>query len=1037
MENREDNLQPEVPEWLTVYRDLAVKAHQLRQANDHTGAKQLFEEALAFIQDEKKKNPDEKKLGRLEMILHFSVLDCLIFLQSPPSSVMEGMHKYGESLKEFMIDFSRTNEKFAKVPDLFTDNFTATDILQFKNILKEFEQIISVSQNDEFSPEQNEKLGIFYLFLNKFFETAQQFFCFSTTMINEGEECKKLFRETANQTIEIFDRLDEESLNHEDIREYKNYINTWFSIYADIMDATYALYVKDHVFDSNWAFQEKDVDMLWSNIETSLGSETDHAAQNQDNQNVAAQAMELLIDVYSTEALMNIDNYENAINGLDKISEQAKKLKQPERLIFLNHLKRAIIARKYLLEMHYDEGTFLSQLNPTSFFGSRSKGSEDTQLSETQYEDTDFVGDFTFSKVDPFDVKTTQMHGNPGWASAMALPDEDDFALQSIANEFVPTRVYEQTELRRKALRKDEVYMNWEARFVQEMRKDLEMAKIYIPENIKKDNHILNKWLAIIEARILLYDYRRSKEDDDDSKSRDPQEDMSISIAGLIDDSQPSVHLARIEELILKYTETLKGTYFRQIVEIYIILGWVYIEKIELMKDALSQEEDIDIEDEPFVCFDKARHYLCKAFNILQDLGGGSEIMHNEIRRAYAKLEFIKKSKTANENEAMLPSIDAEAKKFRKGEWNKAFCNILRSENLTKIKGYKQALLIEFEKKAKQLISNITSVGIFTDNSDITSGTFFQNDVAKGGMFKTFIKVPENDSLVLGIQSELPIPNETLELLPEFVSHIFRLYKINDLRHKLETIKNEKFKNPIKKQILFNACKITQDLLPEDLVKENEHIRQNYLKKLFDAYELEHHHAIDTEDALYIAMLYDIGMAGIDSYFLNNSTELLPFERIKLEQHIEAGIEILRGILGVEEFNDILMVSMLHHQRTNEQGYPKQLDDVENPRAAKNLMMFMQNLSDAEVESIGTTEDLNDRMMFVVNMLAICDTFKGIISKRKSHGINIENADDDNKIKIFLANQALTQFPIEMVEFVERTIFPHEGVGFFWELDEK
>lgn len=808
MEKNESNS----AEWLTAYRENSIQAHKLRQANDHAGAMQLFDEALDFIEDEKQKDNIDDKLTWLETTLLYAKLDCQILLQETPSEVMKNLHRYGENLKQMMIDISEIHPKFKGIPGVFEDDFTATDIKQLVYAIERFDEIVGNVDKEDLSQEQLEKIAMFYFYLSNYFQTAQLFFGFSTMMIKEGEQCKEMFRATANRTIEIFDELDDEYLQTRDLKKYKDYVNKWYSIYADIMDATYALYVKDQVFESNWDFQEKDIKMLWKIVEGSLAEESDDEALNQMNQNAAAQAMELLMDVFSTEALMNIDNYERALGGLDKISEQTKNLKEPTKVIFYNHLKRAIIARKYLLDMRYNERLVLSQLNPVSFFNRKKQGSEDTAVAGTQYEDTDLAdveisraGNFTFSE------RTTKaIDGLADRPSALSLPDEDELALISMVSDFISTNVYEQSEEKSRELRKNSKYIEWEKTFIEQLRKDLEFAHIYLPGGKGDINHISNKWLAILEARLYLYEYFHSIEEED------PKE----KIMEVLDDHTPLAKLERIEAMLLKYAETPKGTYFRQIVEIFIILGWVNVEKND---------------------FSKAKKYLCEAFNMLKDMGDDSQTLHNEIRRAYAKLKFLESP------DSDLPTIDRDAKVYRKDRWNKAFCEVLKS-------GDPKAIVAEFKEKAREFVPQIVNIQVFSDNSGLPNGVFVKNDIARGGMYKTVIKVPQNSGKVLGIQSELPIPPEVLELLPEYAVYIFNLQELNDFRNKLPEVKDDKFKAALEKIILSKSNEIAQGLMSESEKAVNITMREKFYKKLVNSYNLGLHHMVNAEYADQLAV---------------------------------------------------------------------------------------------------------------------------------------------------------------------------------------
>jgi phosphoribosyl-ATP pyrophosphohydrolase len=983
-------------DWMTIYRNNSIEAHKLRQANDHIGAKKLFEQALEVIEEEMQKGNDDERLLWNGATLNYAILDCMILLQSTPSDVMNNLHKYGDLLKEMMLDFSRTDPKLRGIEGIFDDGFTATDIDQLKYAVERFDDIVSRIKEEELTNEQNEKLSMFYFFLSNYFHTTQLFFGFSTKMVQEGVKSKDMFKDTSKKTIELFDKVE-----NQDFDKYKSFVKKWFSIYSDIMEATYALYVEDKVFESNWEFQEKDVDMLWEVIETSLAEESDDEAANQTNQNAAAQAMELLLDVYSTYALMNVENYEKGLKGLSRISEKTEELKQGGKVTFYNHLKRAIIARKYLLEMRFNEQVMLPQFNPVSFFGSRRRGSlELSAVSGIQYDLSNPNFEGLISHVDPFDAKTTEaLQGVADKPAALSLPDETDLDIYSRVRDDMPTNVYEQSEQQLKNLRKDKKYMKWEETFLDQLSLDIELAKMYIPEEIEQTNHLSNKWLAILEARMLLYSHFHSKEN---LNADDTVDDIASAILDVIDDSRPLAKLSRIEELLLKHTETPKGAYFRQLVEIYVILGWVYVEKIDLFREALIKENDIDVNKEPFIYFDKARDYLCKAFNILQDMGDESITLQSEIRRAYAKLKFLNISISESEDEddnKVLPSIDKEANMFRRGQWNKAFCDLLRHENLGEAKEYKKTLLQEFEKMIKDFVPHVVSVKIFKDNSGIKTGKFTKNDYATGGMYKTVIKVPQADDRVLGIQSELPMPSDVVNLIAEFTGHIFTLNQIYNLKTKRKNSELDRIIKELTHKIFHKTAGIVDKLVSDRQKQENQRMRSMFYSKLVEMFNLKQHkNEVDKYYADYIARFYDIGMAGIDSYFFEKpENELLPFEKQKKQEHTQIGFEILRGILG-DDFDDVLIMALLHHEDS------------------RNL------------EVSGLSEEMTE----ILNILRISDMLREFTAAHEVVRVNDIKTEDE--IKSFLSELSEKEFSSKFIEFVQESLYPSEEADLFMEV---
>jgi hypothetical protein len=1048
-------------DWIAYYRTNSTRAHQLKQANDHAAANNVFTETLKRIQELKDEGIEDEWINIIASTLHYEILDCIILLQVTPSEVNKNFHQYGEFLKEQIIKFSYLDKRLNGLASIFDEDFSVTDIQSLHQLMIKFESIILITKEGELSPEEKLSLGMIYLFLNKFFEVAFSFFGFSTKMVKECYKCKNLFRSTAERAKQYFDSLEAEFLEKRNFQKYKDYVNKWFGIYSDIIDAKFALYVRNHVDDTNWAFQQNDMDMLWKDIDEYLSAQTQDEAEQQTNENAAINAMEVLLDIYETNALMNITNYEASMKGLNRVLEEAERLKHSEKIVFYVYLKKAIIARKYLLDTEFNRTDFSSQLEYATYPGSRKRGvdPDDTQLAETQYADTQLVGEFSFAeKTSEFnDDKTTNALFDADRAHAIMLPDDVEPELQNIALEFMPTREFRLQKPTKPKYAPIKAMQIWRKRLGQDFKAALKLAQLYNSAEVENENHILRKWLAILQARLLLSEFYEKKFKQPESRpKKESYEDLASSIMAVVEEAVEdaeqegneqeqkfNAQLNQIESLLLKYGDRPKVAYFRQLAEIYILLGRINVEKIELMVDKITKKENVDLEKEPYICFDKARDYLCAAYNILQDLEQDEETvkntaLRNELTVAYSRLKFINytESGAQRRQSTILPSIDEEATEFRKREWIKSFCGILSSDKLADLKNYKEALIFEFESEAKKFLKNINKVNVIGDAATLPEGLVFKgqvavkNAIAENGMYKTYIKVVGEDNFFLCIESELPISPESLKILSFLTGKILKLFVIHQHREALEKTQDTAEKLQLKIEILKNAHDVIRELLPDNIVKDGEAMHDRFFSKLIDTYNIENFEQIDPEYAKYIALIYDVGMAGIDNYFLNKPTGLLPYEEVKLRMHIQVGLGILKGILGVSEFRDVLMVSMLHHYRESGKGYPEELNEKRSVYSPKNLIVFVENLTIDEIEKIHLGGDLNEREEFLIRALAICDTLKAITAKREYRDEIIKS---DEQIQLFLQEHAINDFPADFIEFVKRALCADDSINFIWE----
>lgn len=1004
-----DNLKP-ASDWISYYRINATKAHQLKQANDHAGAKQIFAEILERIQELKDAGVESEWIDMITSTLHYEISDCLISLQATPSEVNKNFHHYGEFLKEQIIRFASLDHRLAELADFFDEDFSITDMQSLQQLMVRFESAILITKGDQLTEEEKLSLGMIYLFLNKFFEAAFLFFGFSTKMVAECYECSAFFRTTAERTKQYFDSLDADFLEKKKFGKYKKYVNKWFGIYSHIIGAKFALYVRNHVDDTNWAFSQDETDMLWKDIDDYLNVETDDDAIH---------TMKLLLEIYEINALTSVSNYEDSMKNFDKILKQAERLEHPERIIFCNHLKRAIIARKYLMDIDYDRASFTKQIQHT--LQGHTAELEDTLEDNSSFADLGFFEELDEDKI------------------TNALPDVHRKHVAALSDESKQT-VYEAVK-------------SWEDKLTKDYKQALKFAKLYSSAEVENEDHINRKWLAILQARAMLTDYHaeKFKQEESTKEKKESYDDLTQSLLAAIEETNSdadeidrlNIKLNQIEALLLKCADKPKVAYFRQLAEIYVLLGKVHVEKIELMIDKVTEGDDINVDEEPYVCFDKARDYLCSAYNLLQDLEQDQETvrntaLHNELSIAYSRLKFINYSKSESKRieSTIVHSIKNEANDFRKKKWIKSFCNVLRSDELADLEHYKAFLLFGFEREAVKLSSNIHSLTIIDSGLDLPQDLDFrnnvavQNNVAKNGMYKTYIGIFGVGDFFLCLETELPLSPETLKILSLLAEKILKLFIIHGQRTELSQTDDENEKNHLKIEILKNTYELANELLPNYIVEDKKRMHERFFSKLIDAYNEENPDQIDPEYAKYIALIYDIGMAGIDSSFLNKPTGLLPYEKIKLKQHIAAGLEILRGVIGTDEFIDVFMASMLHHYRESGNGYPEELADLRRPDSPQHLMIFLDNLTVEELGAIYSKGELSHKEKFLIKALAICDTLKAITADREHRDKIIEN---DEQVQMFLQNQAVDDFPVDFIEFVKSAVYSDDGISFIWE----
>ncbi len=91
----------------------------------------------------------------------------------------------------------------------------------------------------------------------------------------------------------------------------------------------------------------------------------------------------------------------------------------------------------------------------------------------------------------------------------------------------------------------------------------------------------------------------------------------------------------------------------------------------------------------------------------------------------------------------------------------------------------------------------------------------------------------------------------------------------------------------------------------------------------------------DCNLALLCGLVHDIGKYRIDREILQKEGPLTLDERRLIELHPEWGEEMIRHVLGMEEYGDIGKIVRHHHEWINGKGYPDRLTDTAIPLLSK------------------------------------------------------------------------------------------------------
>ncbi len=214
--------------------------------------------------------------------------------------------------------------------------------------------------------------------------------------------------------------------------------------------------------------------------------------------------------------------------------------------------------------------------------------------------------------------------------------------------------------------------------------------------------------------------------------------------------------------------------------------------------------------------------------------------------------------------------------------------------------------------------------------------------------------------------------HETKIMTEQKIEDIFKIAEDHMYRHKLYE------STSIKSKVI--------DLIMGTLYEKNrrEELHSNRVSEICEA--IARNLNLSTSDINRIkisGLIHDIGKIGIDEKVLNSNQKLNSDEWNEIKRHPEIGYRILSS---VNEFSEIAVSALSHHERLDGKGYPKGLKGEEIP--------------------------------FVARIIAIADSFDAMTSERTYRKI-LSKADAAEEIK----RCSGTQFDPDMARvFVEKVL---------------
>lgn len=841
----------EYDEALKYYVKAYNKGQNLRHENNHVEALACFRRAQNAIKAARQQGFDEFELVYKESTLHFAVTECLTILQESPGAIMEEYHAFGTKLQTIILELAQRNGAFRAIQEAFYEGFTFTDLRAVEIFLSELEDLQEGIVISELSTSDRSLLAMFYFYLTEYFEAIHDFFVFSTKHVDKGKVCSRMFKHASSKALDYFNEIDAGEAQEERIAQYKDHAETWFDIHVHVMEAKMAFYMQHNVGETFIAIGSHYEDKFWEIIEENL----QEAPTGNIPLRKVLQSMEILIDVYATEALMNMQQYDRARTGINEIIQLCGDLHRrgvelPRKVLFKANLYLAKIAQKYLLDCRYNPEDVLKQLQ-------------------------------------------IAMPIQTGRLSEHEPPTSYDFLEQAgtlIANSDMPEEAQKEATIKELATKME---IALDSAYAQ--------AEKYAPD--KAGRHRELNELTILRARKLLYEYILSPEKISDPESL--QQVIGAQADEVLKDFEkypeglkvPLIKLNNIEQIVLDAIPLVNIqalNYYRHLAEAYVVRARISIERVKAFGDytyknsILLGEECEALED--------AHQNIRIAFNILKELDDADDTLRMELHSMYSELEILKYRPGGEIGpQSGTSEMEAVAQSFAVRLWNKKLLEVLM-KNAQINGGASQAVLDEeFTNAIQELIPYIRQIIAVRFDPEYEKyfheGISEQNRYGHGENMRTIIRMSKSSVYAADVKSDLQLTEKEKSMLKHVLLFYERIAQVYEARRRIAMSDGVKYKN-----FIFNqADAVSKSMVGEKVIKESGEVAA-LAGKLLSFFRID---GVDTETLCNVVRLNSFGLAYKNAP--KNQVWRPRGDNDLIESgYLTLGIQIQRGLIGDE-----------------------------------------------------------------------------------------------------------------------------------------
>ncbi|MBD3156550.1 hypothetical protein GF369_01855 [Candidatus Peregrinibacteria bacterium] len=552
------------------------------------------------------------------------------------------------------------------------------------------------------------------------------------------------------------------------------------------------------------------------------------------------------------------------------------------------------------------------------------------------------------------------------------------------------------------------------------------------------EEQFYEKWIKLLRAEFTFneYTYKRDIYEFQQSLRKQANECVQMTITNLDECGSPDISdLFEIEHMFSgsitndAKIDRQRGTFLPLEAQMYFMLGRVSVQKAHIYGDRIEKDpRNRDAGRLLLKTFYDARNYLCEAYGILRSMGYRDVTLLKHIAKEYRDLldyNYTLSGVDHERKQEILPDVSESVSDmeeilhhYKIQRWTQVVFDAVRSYSFKSGDNYTRLMSASFEEGVRRIIPEVSRMYI-VETRDDDLGLKDRVPLDRQEMMRETIDDAQNKALGYGYFYHIPggkmmyafrldkgerrkmIIETDIELTGDGKMILFEVGKsIDSMLHLLEArtvLENNAQEFPeaigeLKNYVLKAATELFDTLFEVHPPTRSHSHGVAYMMNVSAQYMMNEGdgdiNAIDVQEATFAGLLHDVGKLGLDpKLILDKASRLLPFEQEQVESHSLLTARVLRGLLGMRYFKNIIAVASSHHVKYGvDRGYPFVLPGSEVRNILPKLKNHFDNLTEEEYKFLCSEEALlRDDWISLAHDLVVFDQIQALRAQDRAY----------------------------------------------------